>query len=227
MTAKDLARSIPGMQYMSQLRQQLAFHSSKDYWDERYASGDTSGAGSYGEPGRTKASYLNTLVASHNIESVIEFGCGDGHQLSLASYPSYIGLDVSPAAIALCKARFAEDTTKSFFLYDGESFVDRAGLFRADLAISLDVVYHLVEDQVFETYMRHLFAAAHRYVVIYSTNKIIGIKAPHVRHRSFTGWVDANCSLWGLDQVIPGAGSSPSQADFYVYERQQARLRSC
>ena len=87
----------------------------------------------------------------------MEFGCGDGHQLALADYPCYIGLDVSAAAIRLCKDRFSDDRTKSFFLYDGECFVDRVGLFSADLGISLDVVYHLVEDAVFDAYMRHLF----------------------------------------------------------------------
>ena len=90
---------------------------------------------------------------------MIEFGCGDGNQLSLAEYPSYIGLDVSRTAIGLCQRRFSGDPAKSFFLYDGTCFTDRAGVFAADLALSLDVVYHLTEDAVFETYLRHLFAA--------------------------------------------------------------------
>jgi hypothetical protein len=33
---------------------------------------------------------------------------------------------------------------------------------RADLAISLDVIYHLVEDRVFEDHMRTLGGSAHR-----------------------------------------------------------------
>ena len=90
---------------------------------------------------------------------MIEFGCGDGHQLSLAEYPGYIGLDVSRSAIGLCQRRFTGDRTKSFFLYDGACFTDRSSLFTADLAISLDVIFHLIEDAVFDTYMTHLFAA--------------------------------------------------------------------
>ena len=86
-----------------------------------------------------------------------EFGCGDGHQLLLAQYPRYIGLDISKTAIGLCKRKFSGDPTKSFFAYDGDCFVDRAGVFAADLAMSLDVVYHLVEDPTFESYMTHLF----------------------------------------------------------------------
>ena len=101
----------------------------------------------------------SNFVQAHEIRSVIEFGCGDGNQLSLADYPRYIGLDVSRSAIELCKRRFAGDVTKSFFLYDGTCFADRAGLFTADLAISLDVIYHLTEEAIFEAYMAHLFGA--------------------------------------------------------------------
>ena len=70
----------------------------------------------------------------------MEFGCGDGNQLSLADYPSYVGLDVSKTAVRLCQRRFADDLSKSFFLYDSACFTDRAGLFTADLAVSLDVI---------------------------------------------------------------------------------------
>src|SRR5256886_6775013 len=41
------------------------------------------------------------------------------------------------SAIALCQRRFADDPAKSFFLYDGTCFTDRAGMFTADLALSL------------------------------------------------------------------------------------------
>jgi hypothetical protein len=126
---------------------------------------------------------------------------------------------VSRAAIGLCKRRFFSDATKSFFLYDGASFVDRAGLFTADLAISLDVVYHLVEDQVFEMYMTHLFDSGDRYVVVYATNVVMGGTAPHVRHRCFSSWVDDNCPQWQLTQMTRGSNPGPGRADFFVYKR--------
>jgi SAM-dependent methyltransferase len=158
MTVKDLLRPIPGVKKVSLLRQRLRFAGSAHFWEQNYVRGKTSGGGSYGVLGRTKAEFLNGLICEREVRSVTEFGCGDGHLLSLVKYPRYAGLDVSPAAIALCKHRFADDPTKSFFIYDGACFVDRAGLFAADLAVSLDVVYHLVEDPVFEMYMTHLFA---------------------------------------------------------------------
>ncbi len=219
MTIKDLVRPLPGVREFSLLRQRLGFTGSASFWERNYVLGRTSGGGSYGALAKGKAAFLNAFVREHGVRSVTEFGCGDGHQLSLADYPRYVGLDVSRTAIGLCERRFADDPTKSFFLYDGACFVDRAGLFVADLAISLDVVYHLIEDSVFETYMAHLFSAGGRYIVVYSTNELMGGTAPHVRHRRFSPWVEDNCPQWRLSQVARGANSGPGRADFFVYER--------
>jgi hypothetical protein len=130
-----------------------------------------------------------------------------------------VGLDVSRSAIALCQRRFAADETKSFFLYDGGCFTDRAEVFSADLALSLDVIYHLIEDEVFASYMGHLFAAGRRFVVIYATNAETGDAAPHVRHRRFTDWVEAHRPGWRLTDVTPGPNHGPGRADFFTYQR--------
>lgn len=219
MTIKDVVRPIPGVRQISLLRQRLGFTGSSEFWERMYARGGTSGSGSYGALAHGKAEFLNDFVRTNGVQSVVEFGCGDGNQLSLADYPSYVGLDVSRTAIDLCKRQFAADRTKSFFLYDSFCFVDRLGLFAADLAISLDVVYHLVEDSVFETYMAHLFDAGKRYVVVYATNGVIHDDAPHVRHRCFSSWVDDNCLQWRLKEVADGPASGLQRANFFVYER--------
>ena len=221
MSVRDLIRPLPGVRQISLLRQRAAFRGSALYWERNYARGGTSGAGSYQALAEAKAAFLNAFVRTRRIGSVIEFGCGDGNQLSLADYPAYIGLDVSRAAVQRCARRFADDPAKSFFLYDGACFADRAGLFTADLAISLDVIYHLTEDLVFETYMRHLFAAAASYVIIYATNGERRGTAPHVRHRHFTPWVEARCPDWRLLEVTPGPNPGPDRADFFSYERAQ------
>src|SRR3984885_3123844 len=196
MAVRDIIRPIPGVGQLSLLRQRLDFTGSADFWERRYARGGTSGEGSYGALAHGKAEFLNAFVRSNSVQSVIEFGCGDGNQLSLAKYPSYVGLDVSRSAIELCKRRFADDPTKSFFFYDSSCFIDRAGLFKGDLTLSLDVVYHLIEDAVFEKYMTHLFSASNRYVIVYATNENIRADAPHVRHRHFSHWTDKNCPRW-------------------------------
>jgi SAM-dependent methyltransferase len=216
---RRILRPLPGIKQASLIRQRLTFAGSANYWERNYQRGGTSGAGSYGTFAEAKADFLNSFVRDKNIQSVIEFGCGDGHQLSLAIYPRYIGLDVSPAAIDLCKGLFAEDITKSFFLYDGGCFIDHGRLFASDMAVSLDVIYHLVEDEVFAKYMKDLFQSARLYVVIYATNKERCGTAPHVRHREFTSWVTDNCQSWHLVTQITGPNNGPDRADFFIYER--------
>src|ERR1700692_4583832 len=109
------------MNMLSRIRkifgQKEAFNSAR-YWEGRYSQGGNSGEGSYGRLAEFKASVLNTFIREHKIQSVIEFGCGDGNQLTLASYPQYIGLDVSRTVIMKCITKFKSDNTKSFFLYD-------------------------------------------------------------------------------------------------------------
>ena len=189
------------------------FEGSAEYWDRRYLLGSDSGAGSYGRSAGRKAAFVNRFVEEHGIESVIEFGCGDGNQLSLANYRQYLGLDVSPEAVRACRMRFEGDATKEFRPideYDGE---------RADLALSLDVIFHLVEDAVFEAYMQSLFDAGELYVIVYSTNtnRRTPVDRSHVRHRRFTEWTSSR-SDWRLRHE---GRTSPlfRRASFFVFER--------
>lgn len=190
------------------------FPGSSDYWEQRYREGGDSGAGSYGETARFKAEVLNRFVREHEILSVIELGCGDGHQLSLADYPDYTGTDVSAAAIDRCRERFAGDDTKRFLL------ATDAGDTAADLALSLDVLLHLVEDDVYDAYLSELFTRGRQFVGIFGADLDEPSTAPHVRYRKFTEWIAAEQPSWGLVQFVenPVKGAD-SAADFYFYER--------
>lgn len=197
------------------------FPGSEQYWIERYEAGRTSGAGSYNELAEFKAEVINAFVTKHGIESVMEFGCGDGNQLKLADYPVYTGFDVSPRAVELCREIFRGDDAKRFLLM--EDYRSQT----AELTLSLDVIYHLVEDEVFESYMSVLFEASERFVIVYSTNSDTREEKQvrHVRHRVFSEWVDANAGSWHLLEHIPNkyppdeSGTRGSSADFYIYEK--------
>ena len=215
---------------ISALLKRITFRNSNLYWKSRYSKGGLSGGGSYGKLAEFKAGVLNSFVREKNVQSVIEFGCGDGHQLSLSSYPSYVGLDISPAALQMCNDIFKNDKTKSFFLYESNSFMDNDPAFKADLALSLDVIYHLVENSTFEVYMQHLFASSKKFIIIYSNdtdkNKIFGY--PHIKCRKFSDWIIQNAPEWRLIKRIPnkypyeGPGKSGSWCDFFIYEKANA-----
>ena len=103
---------------------------------------------------------------------------------------------------------------------------------KVDLSISLDVIYHLFEDNVFNLYMQNLFNSSNKYVCIYSSN--IDMKwAPHVRHRKFTDWIDKYLSnTWKIKEYIPNKYpfdpkkiDSTSFADFYIYEKIKCKYK--
>ena len=186
---------------------------SAEYWERRYAAGGRSGAGSYGRLAEFKAAVLNRLVAESGYRSVIEFGCGDGNQLSLATYPEYLGLDVSETAIEACRQRFATDDGKRF-----QPLANYAGE-QAELSLSLDVIYHLIEDAVYAAHLQALFAAATRCVVIYSSDtETVQPKQAHVRHRRFTTWVAEHAPCWRLESRIPNAYPATSFSSFFIYQ---------
>jgi hypothetical protein len=196
--------------------------SSSRYWEERYSLGGNSGAGSYGHLAQFKADTINKFVEDHGIKAVIEFGSGDGAQLQLARCPSYTGVDVSTRAIELCKSKFANDPSKRFLLATSPE----ANQARGELAMSLDVIYHLVEDAVYEQYMTRLIAAAERFVCVYSSNVARNSPDTHIRHRVFTDWMDKNAPNWKLvskvDNPFPENPAQPDEtswADFYFFRK--------
>ena len=127
---------------------------------------------------------------------------------------------MSPRAVKQCRALFADDASKTFELLQASSGE------RADLTLSLDVIYHLVEDHVFRAHMAQLFDSADRYVAVYSSNEEDqGETPPHVRHRRFTDWVKAERTEWTLLQYLPNRypfeadTRTGSHADFFFYTR--------
>ncbi len=219
---KEMIKRIPIIGSISRkiyrvLCKQKPFPGSEEYWIRRYDSGGNSGAGSYHKLAEFKAEIINDFVKVNNVITIIEYGCGDGNQLKLAEYPSYIGFDVSPKAIALCQDIFHGDKTKSFRLmteYKGET---------AQLTLSLDVIYHLIEDGIYYSYMERLFNSSERFVIIYSSNYDEEQKY-HEKRRRFTKWVETNISHWKLMRHIPNrfpykGNEEGSLSDFYMYEK--------
>lgn len=196
---------------------------SEDYWQERYVMGGNSGSGSYNRLAEFKAETVNKFVKQNNVNMVIEWGCGDGNQLLYADYPRYLGYDVSQKAVEMCKKRFEDDCSKEFMWCGGIEFENNI---KGDLAISLDVIYHLIEDEVFDKYMKRLFESSHKYVCIYSSNFELQT-ARHVKNRKFTDWIEQNLkNSWKLIKIIKNKypyseedADNTSSSDFYFYEK--------
>jgi SAM-dependent methyltransferase len=191
---------------------------SAPYWEARYTANATSGAGSYGRLADYKARFVNALIQANAIQHVADFGCGDGNLLSLLQAPAYTGIDVSRTVLARCAQRFPQHR----FLQTAHL----ADLSPADLCLSLDVIYHLTEDEVFAEHLDSLFNTSTRLVAIYASNIDSAWSSPHVRHRRFTQHAAQRFPGWRLAAHVPNPypydparPDDTSFADFFVYAR--------
>jgi len=197
------------------------------YWESRYRAGGTSGSGSISQLAQYKAEFLNRFMTERNLHSATELGCGDGDQLAQFQFGAYTGLDIAPTAIAWCTSRFKSDPSKSFTVYTP----GMVGLstYRSDVALSLDVLYHLVEDDLFEAYLNDLFTLGSKFVIIYACDRDESELPPVARHlkwRRFTPFIAQSLPEWQLVLHEPNpfpaekyGTQDGSYASFFVFER--------
>jgi len=193
---------------------------STHYWIERYSSGGTSGAGSTGRLNIFKSGLLNAIIQKYQIESLLDFGCGQGAILESLEVSQYLGFDPSSNVIDLLKEKYFSDPSKKFTN-------DVNAIERKELVISFDVIFHLIEDSVYEDYMRSLFVSSTRFVLIYSSNTdrtdTEYATAPHVKHRIFQERIPSDFVLLKMyKNLFPYNSNDPertSWSDFYLYAR--------
>lgn len=201
----------------------LRFENSAQYWEDRYKFGGNSGSGSYNNLAKFKAEIINAFVTEHDLKTIVEFGCGDGEQLKLLTFSDYVGFDISPTSIEMCTKKFSHDDSYSFFLVGSDKYNSHQ---KFDAAISLDVIYHLVEDEIYEAYIKKLFSSSERFVIIYAYSFEKTYASKHERGRDFLVWIDENINGWQFMQKIdnrypydPKRPTLTSQADFYIFEK--------
>lgn len=197
------------------------------YWQWRYRAGGISGAGSRGELAQFKAEVVNQLIATNEVRTVIDLGCGDGVQFEMLQAPAgrsidYLGVDVSPEALARCVTKKSNIINKRFMLWN--DFVAAGFMGHADLTLSMDVIYHLTDDAIFISYIDELFRCSNRIVLIYSSDINAYTNDIHVRHRQFSETVGRRHPKWRRVAIIPNRfphdpmrPMTTSFADFHVF----------
>lgn len=206
-------RNLPGFHWLWK----RWFRSSGVHWQRHYKRGGDLGPGSYGESATYKADLINKVIRERGIYSIIEFGCGDGNQLSYLEVDQYIGLDISKVAIQRCIASHGGSAKRSFIWYDPNYFHDPLHIVGADCAMSLDVIFHLIEDDVFDQYLRTLFNCGRRFVIIYGLD-VDEAQSAHVsvRFRKFSKYIATRFPEFRVSLHVPRLGKF---GDFYLYER--------
>jgi len=189
------------------------FRSSASYWEWRYRTGGDSGRGSYGAGAEYKADFLNRCFTEHRIKTVIDFGCGDGNQLRNLWISDYVGFDISPTAVEYCRTIFAADVSKQF------KTIDQYAGETAEAALSLDVLYHVVEEDLFDAYLTRLFGSAERLVIIYAVDEddTRVLRGRHTRYRQFTHRIAQRFPQFTL--ISAPKAPAFARASFFVYAR--------
>lgn len=177
---------------------------SKHYWERRYIDGHTSGVGSRGELAIYKAKVINNFIKKNKIKSLCEFGCGD-FLFNLIKVSEFTGYDVSDYVIEKNKLSSKYKFTSNL-----------KELTAYDLVTSLDVIFHLIEDDVYISYMDFLFKLSKKYVIIYSPNENKEVSI-HVKYRKFLNNISNNFKLKKFINN-PHKGEL-TQSDFYIFEK--------
>lgn len=136
------------------------------YWVTRYGTGGDSGFGSHDEHSiKFKGDYINEFIKKFNVETLFDYGCGDGNQLKMINgFTHYTGYDIAPNIIEDCKILYVGHEDK-FFTSKLDDIIGK----KFDLAISMDVTYHIIEDELFKFYLDTLFSSAD-VIILFTTN---------------------------------------------------------
>lgn len=171
---------------------------STQFWCDRYARGESdSSANLYGD-------FLPQFLRSRKVTTVLDYGCGDGHQTRffVGACPVYVGIDPSRDAIEQCRKRISARKGDSTFFLTVDEF--RVHL-KWDVTLSLNVLPFLDEDEVRSEYLQRLFEWSHLYVIIF-------YPVHHRRRPSVLQWIEQEtASGWRLNHQTDGG--------FLVYKR--------
>ena len=150
------------------------------YWERRYAAGDDSGAGSDGFNYEFKRDYIRHVIRTYGTRTAVDLGCGDGRQLfeilTTGALDEYQGIDVARSAVERCRELYRDHPKCRFDGYDTVEWK------RYDLALSLDVLYHIVDYRDYLAYLRQLFGCSD-YVLLYAYRRALPSAVAHMVNR--------------------------------------------
>jgi SAM-dependent methyltransferase len=192
---------------------------AKEYWNKRYVEGGNSGDGSYNTMAEFKSEIINEFISTTKCYDMIDLGCGDGNQLEYFNRIKYVGVDVSPYILEKCKEKFASDELKSFIHYDEAKNLSR----KFGVAISLDVVFHIIDDNEYAEYFDLLFKLPDRYVILYAIPPDDGTIqwGEHMKIRDNESYIKERFTDWKLIKKIDAKYPELTSCIFLIYERKK------
>lgn len=131
----------------------------KNYWEHRYRWGRDSGEGSGGIHREWKWSKIISII--HDVDDVIDIGCGDLRFWEGRSCRSYIGLDLSPTIL---KRNIVARPGWAFVLGNAA----KRYWFRGNVVLCMDMLFHIMDDDDFDSILSNLMSYTEQWLVIYT-----------------------------------------------------------
>lgn len=116
--------------------------------------------------------YLQEFIATHNISSIFDMGCGYGEllkDLNLPNGTNYLGLDIVDSIIAYNKLHYERANVS----YDVVDDVKALSKYKGDLLILKDVIQHWSNEQII--YARDHIIPNFRYAIIINNIHFSGL----------------------------------------------------
>ncbi|KKR21164.1 MAG: hypothetical protein UT48_C0012G0023 [Parcubacteria group bacterium GW2011_GWE2_39_37] len=212
------------MKIIKAAKKYLVFNKNLDYkkyWNKRYQEGGNSGKGSYGELFEYKTNYINEFIETNNIKSLIDFGCGDGNQIKSLAPIKYLGFDVAMSSINICRNSYNDDENKSFMLYDPNYFSNN-NFIGSELVISLDVLYHIIDEEDFIKTINDIFSCSNKFVILFTSFDRFTDEpykaGTHVRHRDTLRYLK-NIDGFEIVKIEPKFDVNISSASFIIMKK--------
>ena len=151
-------------------------YNEHDYWDARYISGRSSGAGSYGEEAKVKVTHINSAIEELGVKSVLDLGCGDGNiilQIAQANpQVEFTAIDISECAIELDRAKAKKQKLNNvWFMVRDVASPDIAVSLVAECVLCLDVLFHIKNNDSYRNILTNIKDIYSKVAIISTWNK--------------------------------------------------------
>lgn len=145
-----------------------------EYWDTRYKRGDSSGFGSVGKLREFKWDIINKYAG--NVNEVIDVGCGDLSFWEGRNCSKYSGIDISPTIIDRNK-KIRKNW--KFICSPADVKIDIS----SNIVLCLDVLFHIMDDDIYLKILNNLMSYSNNLVFIYTWKINPFLNINHLKNR--------------------------------------------
>lgn len=145
---------------------------TSNYWDKRYSNGGTSGDGSIGSLREFKWAKIEERVGK--VDDVIDVGCGDLSFWDGRDCKKYVGIDASEIII---QKNILKRPNWNFIMSKSDNLM-LSSLYQSDVVFCFDMLFHIMDDDVYEGTIDNLSRFSSRYIFVYTwmKNPFIGFE---------------------------------------------------